>query len=394
MSQTFGLFNDSFPPIMDGVAQGTRNIAYWLNKKYGKCYVITPHFPKYTDEEEFDVLRYPSVALLGRKPYRMGMPGLSLDLDLDKIPFDLVHAKCPFSSGRVALRLARRRNIPLVASFHSRFYDDFKSALKSDTMARAAVRVVVEFFQSADAVWAVSEGSARTLRDYGYVGAISIVENGIDFAIEEDFGQDLSEIDWHFGLKQDVPVLLYVGQIIQQKNLAFLMEALHHAARDDTPFTMLFVGEGQYEQELKEQAAAYGLTDRIRFTGVIHDRDMLHRIYARANLFMFPSLYDTFAIVVREAASVGCPSLLIRDSDAGKSIKDGYNGFLADHHPAAYAKKLKKILSDLPAAGEVGRTAQATLCRSWEEVVDDVYEEYQRIIADYRRRNSLPMSQF
>ena len=394
MAQTFGLFNDSFPPIMDGVAQGTRNMAYWLNKKYGKCYVVTPHFPKYNDEEEFDVLRYPSVALLGRKPYRVGMPGLSLDLDLDKIPFDLVHAKCPFSSGRVALRLARRRNIPLVASFHSRFYDDFKTALKSDAMARAAVRVIVDFFQSADAVWAVSEGSARTLRDYGYVGAISIVENGIDFAIEEDFGQDLREIDWHYGLKKDVPVLLYVGQLIQQKNLAFLLTALDRAARDDIPFTMLFVGEGQYEQELKEKAAAYGLMDRIRFTGVIHDRDMLHRIYARANLFLFPSLYDTFAIVVREAASVGCPALLVHDSDAGQSIQDGVNGFLAEHDPAAYAKRLKEILDDLPGAREVGRTAQETLCRSWEEVVDDVYEEYQRIMTEYKRNNSLPMSQF
>lgn len=387
MSQTFGLFNDSFPPIMDGVAQGTRNIAYWLNKKYGKCYVVTPRFPKYADEEEFNVLRYPSVALLGRKPYRFGMPGLSLDLDLDKIPFDLVHAKCPFSSGKVAQRLAHRHNIPLVASFHSRFYDDFKTAFKSDAMARAAVRMIVDFFQSADAVWTVSEGSARTLRDYGYVGAISIVENGIDFAIDDTQGQDLSDIDWHFGLRQDVPVLLYVGQLIKQKNLSFMLSALHLAAKMDIPFTMLFVGEGQYEEELKKKAAEYGLMGRIRFAGVIQDRDMLKRIYARANLFLFPSLYDTFAIVVREAASVGCPALLIRDSDAGQSIQDGVNGYLADHQPSAYAKKLGGILADLPAAKAVGATAQNTLCRSWEQVVDDIYEEYQRIIFDYKHKN-------
>jgi 1,2-diacylglycerol 3-alpha-glucosyltransferase len=136
------------------------------------------------------------------------------------------------------------------------------------------------------------------------------------------------------------------------------------------------------------------LTDRIRFIGVVHDRDMLHRIYARANLFLFPSLYDTFAIVVREAASVGCPALLIRNSDAAQSINDGVNGYLADHNPTAYAQKLTEILSDLPAAKAVGLTAQSSLCRSWEQVVDDIYEEYQRIIAEYKRRHSLPMSQF
>ena len=286
---TFGLFNDSFPPIMDGVAQGTRNIAYWLNKKYGKCYVVTPHFPKYADEEEFDVLRYPSMALLGRKPYRVGMPGLSLDLDLDKIPFDLVHAKCPFSSGRVALRLARRRNIPLVASFHSRFYDDFKNALKSDTMARAAVRVVVDFFQSADAVWAVSEGSARTLRDYGYVGAISIVENGIDFAIEEDFGQDLQRDRLAFRPQAGRTGAAVCGPARPAEKPG-VPAGSPPAGQPGTipPSPCCFVGEGQYEQELKEQAAAYGLTDRIRFVGVIHDRDMLHRIYATCQSIHVP----------------------------------------------------------------------------------------------------------
>lgn len=54
-----GQFNEAFTPIMDGVTNVVRNYAYWLNKKYGVSYVITPHFPKYTDREEYEVIRYP-----------------------------------------------------------------------------------------------------------------------------------------------------------------------------------------------------------------------------------------------------------------------------------------------------------------------------------------------
>ena len=147
MSQTYGLFNDSFPPIMDGVAQGTRNIAYWLNKKYGKCYVITPHFPKYADEEEFDVLRYPSVALLGRKPYRVGMPGLSLDLDPGQDPLRSRPRQMPLQFGAGGAAAGPPAQYP---PWWPPFTPGFTMISKTHSnpipWPGRAVRVVVDFF--------------------------------------------------------------------------------------------------------------------------------------------------------------------------------------------------------------------------------------------------------
>jgi len=201
-----GEFNDSFPPIMDGVANVVKNYAYWLNKKYGSCYVITPAFPNYQDNEEFPVLRYYSVPLPTRHPYRCGIAGLDRTFlkRVREIPFDIVHAHSPFSAGGIGLDIARRRNIP---------------------------------------------------------------------------------------------------------------------------------------------------------------------------------------IVVREAAATGCPSVLLEKTNAAEGVIDNYNGFLAHNNAGLYAERLFKLVADREKIRQVGLAAQETISKGWEELVDDVYENYLEIIDRYKVKN-------
>ena len=70
----FGIFNDCFPPVMDGVSVATRNYAYWLHQKGEQVCVVTPSADEYEDREPFPVLRYCSIPLIFRNPYRMGLP--------------------------------------------------------------------------------------------------------------------------------------------------------------------------------------------------------------------------------------------------------------------------------------------------------------------------------
>ena len=99
------------------------------------------------------------------------------------VSFDIIHAHSPFGAGREAARLARKLDVPLVATFHSKFYDDFKEATGSDRMARLGVKYVIRFFHSADYVWSVNAATAQTLRDYGYQGEITVVPNGTDVGV-------------------------------------------------------------------------------------------------------------------------------------------------------------------------------------------------------------------
>ena len=389
-----GQFNDSFQPIMDGVANVTRNYAYWLHKKYGSCYVVTPNFPKYEDCEAFEVIRYFSLPIPVRPPYRLGIPHIDLELrrKLKEIPFDLVHTHSPFSSGQLALKIARNRRIPIVATFHSKFYDDFKTATKSDVLAQFGVKQVINFFNSVDAVWTVNKATVETLREYGYKGAVDVVYNGIDFTPVSNFETRRQQIDELFTLSPQENVLLFVGQHIWQKNLKLLIQALHFLHQWGTSFKMIFVGTGFAEKAMKEQVQELGINNKVIFLGNLLDRELLKSLYARADLFLFPSIYDTAAIVVREAAAVQCPSVVDENANCAEGLIDNYNSFIAPNDAESYARKVKEVLSNRPHLSQVGEKAQQTLSRHWEQIIEEVAEKYQNLIIEYKNKERFSVS--
>ena len=91
------------------------------------------------------------------------------------IPLDIVHAHSPFTAGSEALRLAVQRKVPLVATFHSKYYDDFLKATKSEKLARLGVKFVVAYYNRCDEVWTVGQGTADVLHEYGYEKEIIVI---------------------------------------------------------------------------------------------------------------------------------------------------------------------------------------------------------------------------
>ena len=106
-----GIFNDCFPPIMDGVSITTQNYAYWLSKRTdNKVCVVTPKCPGSYDDTPYSVYRYSSLFIPFRKPYRFGIPLMDWNFktQIHRLPFGLVHAHCPFSSGKIAMQIAQK----------------------------------------------------------------------------------------------------------------------------------------------------------------------------------------------------------------------------------------------------------------------------------------------
>ena len=381
-----GQFNDSYEPVMDGVANVTKNYAYWLEKMGCKSYVITPSFPGYKDVKRPEVIRYFSVPVPLRKPYRFGMPQLDYNFkqDVKSIPFNIVHCHSPFSSGQLALKLAKKRGIPVVTTFHSKYYDDFKQALKSDKLAKLVINRVVDFYNEVDEVWTVNQSTAATLKEYGYKGRIEVVHNGTDFQPcdkEEEYYKKASE---YLKLRDDELVFLFVGQHIWQKNLKMLIDSLRIVADRGIRYKMFFVGEGVAKKELEKLVEDNNLSEYIKFLGVITDRELLRSIFVRADLFLFPSLYDTSGIVVREAAAVKTPALVIKGCNAAEGIEDGFNGFLSLDSSVEYAEKILSIVKDKSELKSIGQNSYSTIYKSWEEIVDEVKLRYIDLIKYHR----------
>lgn len=380
-----GLFNENFPPIYDGVSMTVRNYAYWLSKKGHNANVVTPDAPDKDDSEfAFPVHRYFSLPLIGRKPYRWGLPQFDRGFyrRMESVPLDLIHAHTPFSSGNAALRIARERGIPIVATFHSKYKSDFERQIPFQFIVDRMLSGVISFFNQVDEVWIPQASVEPTLREYGYRGPVQVMENGSDFSnLDVQTLRTLGRNE--LGVKEGETVLLFVGQHIWEKNIGFIIESL--SLIKDMPFRFVTVGTGYATADIKKMADRFGIADKMLMLGQIGDREQLKKIYAGADLFLFPSLYDNAPLVVREAAALHTPSVLLKESTASEPIKDGNNGFLADHTSEEFAKLVKYLMLNPEMVKQVGKNASTSLVRGWDSIVDDVLEHYDLLLRKVKR---------
>jgi 1,2-diacylglycerol 3-alpha-glucosyltransferase len=113
---------------------------------------------------------------------------------------------------------------------------------------------------------------------------------------------------------------------------------------------------------------------------LLRDREALSACYARADCFLFPSLYDTCGLVVKEAAAFGVPAVVLEASAAAEQIVNGVNGFVTDNSLHSYAGKLAELLEHPEDLARAGEGARRTLCTSWTEAVREVKERYLSLI--------------
>lgn len=384
-----GLFNDSFPPIIDGVTMTVQNYARWLSEMNHRPVVVTPWNPVIA-ETPYPVLRFFSLPIWNRHPYRYGYPKGDPFIwrRLRKTPFSLVHSHCPFSSGRLGVYVKKRQRVPLIATFHSKYRTDLEHSFsKAPWLVEIAMKRILDFFNACDEVWIPQAEVEPTVREYGYKGRLTVVENGIDFA-------DLSDDSVHkeycmarerFGIKDSTLSMLFVGQHILEKGIKVIVEALTLLPRD-MDFRMDFIGSGYAAKEVEELSIRNGLKGKVHFHGIITDRDELKARYAASDLFLFPSFYDNAPLVVREAAALGTPAILLKGSTASEVITDGENGFLAEQTPASYAEIIGKLYREREEVSAIGVKARHTIVRSWRDVVEEVADRYATILKNQSAR--------
>ena len=179
-------------------------------------------------------------------------------------------------------------------------------------------------------------------------------------------------------------MFLFVGQQNFKKNTDSILKAAALYKATGADFRFVFAGQGPDAEKMRALAAELGIRDVTVFPGHIADREVLKGLYARADLFVFPSLYDNAPMVVREAAAAGTPSLLIRGSCAADGVTDGENGFLCDNTPEDIAAGMARALKTAKAVGE---RARETIPIPWSGIAKQVVERYSLLIERKKREN-------
>ncbi len=384
------LMNDSFPPVIDGVANTMLNYAEIINNELGKATVVTPEYPGVQDNFPFPVVRYTSMSITEKIcNYRMGYPFSASKLDsLTSSGFDIIHSHCPFASMVMARVLRIKTGTPIVMTYHTKFDIDIRRALPTKLMQDQAIKMIVANISSADEVWTVSEGARQNLISIGYEETegrrIRIMENGVDFPRGRANPDDTAFLRSELGLDGGFPVFIFVGRLLWYKGIKTILDSLKLLEQRGVDFRMMFVGDGADREEIEACAEELKLTEKCVFTGAIYDREELRVYYTAGDLFIFPSLYDTNGIVVREAAACGVPSVLIKGSCAAEGITDRRTGILTEDSPEAVAAELEYAAGHLEEIHQMGDHAMNEVYMSWETSIKNAYDRYGEIIANCR----------
>lgn len=378
-------FSDSFLPIVDGVGRVVYNYANNIAEKGHESYVIAPMTNMgYRGGYKFDLVDYQSIKIRNRQ-YKIGVPLMDTHFQarMNRINLDIIHAHSPVTAGQSAIKFAQKRGIPLVGTFHSKYKDDIFDATGMNMIAEVGVKLVVDFYDKCDEVWTVSESAADTLHGYGYKKRIIIMPNGTDAPVVDP--NDRQKAAEAFGLGEET-VFLFVGQQDWKKNIERILLAAAEIKRRAFPFKLVLAGMGPHADEIKKRASYLNLDDKMVYTGHISDNSMLAGLYQCADLFVFPSLYDTAGLVVLEAATFGTPSVVVRESSAAEVIKDNINGFLCEDDEWDLAHIMELAIMDKEKLHLVGEMAKCTLPKGWDGLINDVLERYERLVKNNIRK--------
>ena len=379
---TIGIFNDSFFPMSDGVVMVVDNYA----RRLAEIANVVVFVPRYIGKDYDDSkLPYKVVRCLS-----LDVPFLDYTLPTPKIDhyflksleeynLDIVHIHSPFTLGITGVKYAKKHKIPCIATMHSQFKRDIKRAVLSDKLADKLINKLIKVFNKCDECWAVNKEVARIFfEEYHYKKMPRIINNATEMLPVENEKQARDYINKLYNIDDKDKVFLFVGRINILKNILFIVDSLK-ILKDSSPdytFKMLFVGSGQDEGELKKHINRLNMNDNIILCGKVTDRNILAYYYARADLFLFPSLYDASSIVQIEAASQKTPTVFLKESATSATVTNMVNGILSENDPRKYAEIIDEVINDSKLYKKISDNAFNDLYKNWNDVIKDVFDLY------------------
>ena len=287
------LLNDSFPPVIDGVANAVFNYASIIEEKYGHAIVSTPAYPGVKDDYPFEVIRYASLDTTALAGYRFGIPlSISHLSEYAGKNIDILHCHCPISSMILARTLREEINRPIILHYHTKFDIDIRRAVNAKILQDLAISKLIENISYADEVWVVSEGAGENLRKLGYQGDYVIMRNGVDFEKGRSSTERTERLRKEYGITDGRPIYLFVGRLMWYKGIRILLDALKQLKDSGEEFSMLLVGDGMDRKDIEKYVQELGLQQECRFTGAIRDRETLKDLYSLADLFLIGCMFD------------------------------------------------------------------------------------------------------
>ena len=383
-----GMFMDAWYPDINGVIVVMDNLMKNM-KDYAEVTLVVPKNGSEENDKDYfvNIVRVNSVPLF-HTGYRLGtvdVEYLKYKKLFKKYDFDIIHIHSPFALGRLGIRVAREKNIPVIATMHTRWEFEFKKYLKSNILTNITIKHLIKSYNKCDSCIALNKALVEVYKGYGYKGKIQIIHNGTDLTLVEDKDKTIKKINKMFNIKAGETVFLFVGRIISIKNIFFILDVLKELKERKLKYKMIYVGSGPDYDALAKKIKEYKMTDEVIMAGKIMDRELLKEIYFRADLFIFPSLFDSSSLVQIEAASQETPTIFIEGSVTSDTVENNKTGFKEKEDVNLFADRIESILDDKELNDKVRKTARKELAKTWDVIAKETYEYYQKVIEEHNK---------
>lgn len=341
MVMKIGFFTDSYRPYTSGVVRSIETFTKELTSLGHSIYIFAPQYRG--SKKEQGVFRYLSVPSPTNQGFSLAIP-ISVNARplIRKLGLDVIHVHSPFLMGRLGARLANLEGIPLIYTYHT-LYDKYVHYVPfaADLSSKLVQKLTTDFSNRCDLVVVPTKIVGDIIRYNGVISPIIDIPTGINL---DEF--DKGNKDWlrsTFDIPKKEQILLFVGRIGQEKNLAFLVESFLEVYKKEPNTKLVLVGSGPYEHDLKQLIDSLGLSKRVLFTGTL-DKEEVINCYLGADLFVFTSVTETQGLVLGEAKATGLPVVAVSAFGTSEMVMHNRSGFLTPLDKNEFVKHVLILL--------------------------------------------------
>ncbi|MDR5904154.1 glycosyltransferase [Franzmannia qiaohouensis] len=354
------MLSDVYFPRINGVSTSIASFRDALERLGHSVTLICPDYPV-GQLDEPNVLRVVSRGVANSPEDRMMhyRKVLALTPRLAAEDFDLVHIHTPFVAHYAGTALARRLGCPALATYHTLFeayLPLYVRGIPSGWLRFIARRLSVRQCRRLAALVAPSHAMRETLEGYGVKTPMAVIPTGLAL---ERFRHPAEEEDFRarYGLPENTRLLLFVGRLAFEKNIAFLIDLLPRILAEHPDTRLIITGEGPARAELARRARQIGMAYAVRFLGYLDRHGQLQAAYRAADLFVFASRTETQGLVVLEALALGTPVVSTAIMGTGDVLVDGEGCLIAEEDLDDFAAKVNRLLADEALRSELARRA-------------------------------------
>jgi 1,2-diacylglycerol 3-alpha-glucosyltransferase len=352
-----GFYSNAYNPTISGVVRSVGSFRKALSELGHNVFVFCPQTEDYEDLEPF-IFRYPSIDIWQFPDLPFVIPiSTSIDHVLPSLKMDVIHSHHPVLLGQTAANNAAKFNLPLVFTFHSRYweYSRYIAGIGQDFIKDQIDNILCDYLQKCHHIITPSDSLRQILyHEYGFSDQITTIPTGVDITLFEDLDREKERKQHHWG---NEIILISAGRLAVEKNWGVLMEAAAMVMEKISNIRLVILGDGSEKRKLQKKARSLGITDRFEMPGGI-DLDSVGKFLVAADIFCFASISEAQGLVTLEAMAAGLPVAAVDGSGTRDILEDGVQGFLTSNDSGSLAQAIEKLALDQDLRLKMGLAAR------------------------------------